>query len=318
MLHTRQRLGAFILVLGCVFCVGGTRGWAQSTPHEQMPAVIHVVDKTDTLAAIARLYYGDVRLERVIVAENGLLGRGATPIASGMRLLIPLVYYYRVREGDTWASIANRYYGSPSRAFVIAAANSKLSSNANRPAVDAEVIVPYPVKHVVSANEAISQVAAWYTSDKNMTATVKRFNGITSNKVKRGGVLLIPLSNLVLSTEGKRLLSIKADEPEEPARVHQKQERALDELARLEHALVAARYLEAHAIANRLLGTTTLTLEQHQQVLIALAQIYVAFERSDLASDILRQLRKLSPAYTFDVKRMSPKVLDLWNKIQAN
>lgn len=66
----------------------------------------YVVRKGDTLAGLARRYYGDWRLWTVIAWANGIKRVGDLKV--GLKLTIPAVERYVVRAGETLYSICKR------------------------------------------------------------------------------------------------------------------------------------------------------------------------------------------------------------------
>src|SRR5690606_37890553 len=103
-------------------------------------AYVHTVRSGETLASIAQRYYGDPRRESILVAETGLTAQGGAAIVVGLRLVIPWSTYHRVGPGETWAKLAERFYGDARRAFVLQEANR---SGVEQPPEGAELLVPY-------------------------------------------------------------------------------------------------------------------------------------------------------------------------------
>lgn len=75
----------------------------------------------DTLSELASRHYGDPSLATFIAAANGLTEPGT--IAAGQQLIVPDLLRHEVLAGDTLSELASRYYGDPSLAPLIAAAN---------------------------------------------------------------------------------------------------------------------------------------------------------------------------------------------------
>ena len=238
------------------------------------PTFVHVVREGETLASIAQAYYGDPRRESVLVAENGLETEGGAAIVIGVRLVIPHVEYHRVVAGETWQSIAEHYLGSPLRAFAIQEANPGIESG--QPAEGAELLIPYPLRHVCDQRDTLPTLGLEYFGDRSTGAVMLRhFNHMRpSARVTRGQVILVPLSDLVLSEEGQRM--VDAAMPAVPTgggsgEVRELQERITAELPGLQDEVHAGQFTEALAHGSRLLGAGELTGNQIVTIERALA-----------------------------------------------
>src|SRR5690606_1071959 len=75
---------------------------------------IHGVEPGEALASIAQLYFGDPKKERALRLENQI-GGDEVRIVPGMRLQIPFVTFHKAAPGDTWASLAAKFYGDERR-----------------------------------------------------------------------------------------------------------------------------------------------------------------------------------------------------------
>lgn len=275
--------------------------------HADGHGYVHVVRPGETLASIAQRYYGDARRESVLVAENGLTTQGGAAIVVGLRLRIPQVSYHRVSPGETWAQIATQHYGDPRRASELISANPQVAGS--QPDVDAELLVPYPLRHVARQGETMRRVAQLYYGDQGEAARLMRFNAIRRQRLSRGQVVLVPLTDLVLSDEGRSVIEAATDERVSSGEVRELQTRIAAELPVLHEHVRRGRYAEAVALGNRLLGAGDLTGNQIVTIHRELAVAYVALDRPDLAIDALVAALERQPDLELDTGRTSPTVL---------
>jgi LysM repeat protein len=268
---------------------------------------VHVVRSGETLASIAQRYYGDPRRESVLVMENGLNVQGGADVVVGLRLNIPTVSYHRVSEGDTWARMAERYYGDPRRTSALIDANG---GDATQPDVGAELLVPFPLRHVAGQHDTINSVAQLYYGRTDAGATLRRFNNIRGNRLNRGQIILVPLADLVLSEEGKAIVAAEMGQPQHSGgEVRALQQRIDEQLPTLRELGRRGRFTETVALGNRLLGAGELTGNQIVSIHRELAVAYVALEREDLAIASFREVIARQPDIELDSIRTSPKVL---------
>lgn len=267
----------------------------------------HVVGPGETLASIAQRYYGDPRKETVLVAENGLTEQEGVRIVTGMRLSIPSVAYHTVIAGESWASLAQRFYGDPRRSFVLVDANH---AEPDEPAVGAELVVPYPLRHVASQGETMQRVAdAYLGGSEESVRMLMRFNGVTSSRLTRGQVVLVPLAGLVLSDEGRAARDAVTGSSS-GGEVRALQEAVSVQLPLLSEHVRRGRYLEAIALGHRLLGGGHLTGNQIVTIERELGTAYVALDRIDDAIAAFRTALERQPDLELDTVRTSPRVLE--------
>lgn len=275
----------------------------------------HVVRAGETLASIAQKYYGDPRRESVIVAENGLSGSASVPIVVGLRLSIPSVSYHRVAAGETWNAIAERYYGDASRAFVITDSNRNARE---QPSEGAELLVPYPLRHVAAPSDTLARIAeVYYRNADEGARLLRRFNGVTGQRLARDQVILVPLSDLVLSDEGRAAITAASGAPQ-GGTVRTLQDNIDAQLPILATHNRRGRFLEAVSLGSRLLAYGELTGNQIVSIQRELATAYVALGRTDMAVRAFRAALDRQPDMQLDSARTSPTVMQAFDRARAS
>lgn len=288
---------------------------AASTAHARdHRAYVHVVRPRETLASIAQRYYGDPTRETVLVAENGLWMEEGSPITVGTRLVIPWVRYYRVKEGDNWQQLADRFYGHKQRAFLLINANDGRAGR--QPEPGAELRVPYPVRHVAERGQTLGDIASLYygTSTRDRVRELRRFNRIRQRRLPPGRIVLVPLYHLELSDEGRSIVERETGRPPSTGEVRKLQKRIDEQLPELEKRIDRGHYAEAVAFGNRLLGAGKLTGNQVVTIHRRLATAYVALGRKDMAVRAFRAALERQPDLQLDPIHHSPTVIAAFRK----
>jgi hypothetical protein len=222
--------------------------------------------------------------------------------------LIPTVHYHRVEEGETWTQLAERFYGDGRRAFTLTESNP--TSSAKAPDVGAEILVPYPLRYFGAAHDPVRQAAKeYYDGGTKAILNIRRFNAMKPSRTGRGDILLLPLTDLVLSAKGKKLAAEAGMLPKEHGEVRDKQLHIHDELPELHEHVVRGRYVEAVAMANMLIGEGDLTGNQIVTIERELGTALIALERDDLALGAFKTMLEKQPDAEFGIGTTSPKVL---------
>lgn len=277
---------------------------------------VHVVQRAETLASLAQLYYGDPAREAVLAGENGLGTSGAAQLRVGMRLVIPWSSTHHVATGETWASLAERFYGDEERAFVLMMANG--AGTGDQPEEGAELVVPYPLRYVTSVGDTPKRIAMRFypTNSRSGLRILRRFNRMRG-RVERGETLLVPIADLELTDAGRQLVEKTTGQRVSALAVQDSRKVFEQHLSELNAHVASGRYVEALSLGNRLMGARRLMSQQVVTIQRALGTAYVAVGRDDLAAEAFRIALRRQPQLELDLARTSPKVLAAFNEAKA-
>ena len=269
----------------------------------------HVVKKGETLAHLAERTYGRVEMEQLLVAANGLDAGGGVPIVAGMRLEVPALGHHRVTAGETWAGLADQLLGDERRSDVLAVANGSMPWLA--PADGQELIIPYNLRYVAGANDSLLTIAYRFLAKRDLAWMLDRYNHLKGEVVHRGDVVLVPLTDLPLTPEGRAEAASAGAlvRAEGAGKAIEAQRRAEAELPQLAADVRAGRWAEAIARANRVLGYGDLSRPEVAAVQRALTEAYVALDATGLAETACTAWREADPDAALDPVELSPKIL---------
>jgi LysM repeat protein len=270
----------------------------------------HIVSQGETLAQIAMRFYGTPRFEAAIAGANALDAHGGSAIVAGQPLEIPAPAHHRVKEGDTWFSLARAFLGDPKRADVLARANGAVAWVP--PVESQEIEVPAVVAHIAAEGDTIASLGQRYLGDLNKGWELDIYNGRdTKQKLLRGDVVLVPLIDLSLTEDGKKAARAAAERTrtEGGGQAYEAQRRAEADIPPLLSDVRAGRYVDAVAKGNRLLGSGELTRPQLAAIHRALVEAYVALDANGLAAGSCSAWKaNAGGEVRLDARSISPKI----------
>jgi phage tail protein X len=269
----------------------------------------HVVKKGETLASIAERTYGRVQFEQILVAANGLDAGGGVPIVTGMRLEVPAVGYHRVAAGETWAQLAEQLLGDTRRSDVLAIANGSMPWLP--PADGQELLVPFNLRYVAAGNDTLLTIAYRFLGERDKAWMLDGYNHRKGDPVRRGEVVLVPLTELPLTPDGRAEAASAGAlvRAEAEGKAREAQRRAEAELPLLAADGRAGRWVEAVSRGNRMLGYGELARPEVAAIQRALTEAYTALDAEGLAETACTAWRAADPASELDPMELSPKIL---------
>lgn len=269
----------------------------------------HVVQEGETLAQIAERVYGRVQMEQVLVAANGLDTGSGVPIVPGLRLEIPALGHRRVRAGETWASLAKELLGSADRSDVLALSNDSMPWI--EPPDGQEILVPYNLRYVAGPTDSLPSVAYRFLGERDKAWMLDKYNRLKQKPLRRGAVILVPLTELPLTPAGKAEAASAGAlvRAEGAGQVREAQRRADAEIPQLVSDVRSGRYIDAVARGSRMLGYGELAAHQIAAIQRQLVEAYVALDATGLAETACGAWRRADPAAALDPVELSPKIL---------
>jgi LysM repeat protein len=275
----------------------------------QATAFTHTVQKNETLAQIAERTYGRIQYEKILVAANALDAQGGSPIVAGERLEIPALDHYRISAGDTWLGLAKQLLGDPDRSIVLAQANDTMPWIA--PAEGAEIIVPYNLRYIATQADTIVTITQRFTGEKEKAWVYDQYNHLKGQPVRRGDVILVPLTNLPLTEAGKaEAMAADATTRSQAAGLAREAQRKVEsEMPVLLGDIRGGRYVDAITRGGKLLALGELTRPQLALIHRQLTEAYAALDAPGLAAASCAAWRENDAKVRLDPVMLSPKIM---------
>ena len=301
------RLVALVLAGAALVSAGPE---AKAFPHVVKKGETAVpMPNLETLAQIAERTYGRVQMEQILVAANGLDAGGGIPIVAGMRLEVPAVGHHRVTAGETWAGLAEALLGDERRSDVLAIANGSMPWLP--PSDGQELIVPYNLRYVVGQHDSLLTIAYRFLGERDKAWMLDGYNRRKGDPVRRGDVVLVPLTELPLTRAGRAEAASAGAlvRTEAEGKAREAQRRVDAELPLLAGEVRAGRWVDAVSRANRMLGYGDLSRPELAAIQRALTEAYVALDAEGLAETACTAWREADPTSVLDPVELSPKIL---------
>jgi len=149
---------------------------------------VHTLAAGETLAGVARAYYGESWKSVYLTARNALPFDKEAPV--GTKLIVPASFLYRVKRGDSLGSIAKKFLGADERYKAV------MQENGIKAAADLEpnrdLLLPFHIKHTVATGESLATIARRYFRSSKRVAFIQEYNDL-GGEPKVGDKLIIPI-----------------------------------------------------------------------------------------------------------------------------
>jgi len=282
--------------------------------HAQDTAVQNYkVKPNDTLELIAAEYYGDRNHAIFIMVENKMTH--PRPLKPGERLKIPVTREITTVPSDTFQTLADKYLGNPRRASFLADFNHK-GVDDSLPA-GTPLTIPFHVTHTAQNTETLASIAAAYTGDPKNADLLRLYNFLDRDAIDKGESIVVPIYNVAVKPA--KLPPIDADASSR----RQKQQAAMATAATaLPAARVAWRAGNYEEIEHQLVDLESsdrdyLPMPVASEIGILLGCAYVAFGNDAAAMAAFQHVRERDRAVKLDRYHYSPKILEVWEKVDG-
>jgi hypothetical protein len=268
-----------------------------------------VVQPGETLASLSERFYGRIQMERIVSTANNLENSNVRGLTPGMLLDIPAVTYRQVHQHETWKSLARELLGDERRHILLA------QINGHKPWIEPElgqlIVVPYNLSWVATGEESLATLAYRFLGSTKHAYRIVQYNDLDEDGPERGDVVLLPLHELNLTTEGQAAAELAAAQLTTQAHGDhfRKQQDSKTEEKHLSEDIRGGRYVSAVARGTKLLASGKLTQSGRAQVHFHLLEAYVALDARGLARTSCEAWRSLLPDQVLDPLTTSPKIL---------
>ncbi len=286
--------------------------------------VTHTLRDGETLQQVARYFYGSSWKASYITGRNGLSAEAdAKP---GKSYVVPGSWVYKIRKGDSLASIAKRELGDKERYRFIMTANG--ITDINDLEVGRELIMPFVLKHTVAASESLAGITKLYFHGTKQMKLLQEYNALASTSVTPGTKLLVPIVDKdTLDLKKKSPMPKGAATTPAPDETVDPEKRPADPplaavpppeeandktpAARIRRAIKqyhAGEFDESCRDLERLLGEPRLNRDERTRVIEYCGYCAVAFDQNGPALDYFSKWIEMKPDAQLDPVFTSPKI----------
>jgi LysM repeat protein len=196
---------AYMLVFVMLFIFSSTAVSAGVTKHSVRPG--------ESLAVIAKNFYGDPALFEIVALYNGI--RDPSKLGVGSRISLPYSDAVVIKRGQSLSLISSKYLSDPLLYPVLAEING-LSDPTNVPA-GTMIRIPVMISYRLQKGESISTVADRFYGDPRSYSVIALSSGISdAGRVKSGTRLKVPMV-LVKRSQSPRSEVAKPPKKKAPA-----------------------------------------------------------------------------------------------------
>ncbi|MCP4606180.1 MAG: hypothetical protein GY847_37650 [Proteobacteria bacterium] len=271
----------------------------------------HIAREGETLKQLAVRYYGRPDMSMVIRAANGFLHPDDGSLTQGEQVEIPEASFYKIRNGDTWAEIANQRLASPQRGRFLANMNDY--EKKDMPPPGTIIKIPYHLRHIFAGDETLKSVTKLYFGKKRTYRWLKQYNLTRKKRFKKFDIVIVPLLNLTLTKEEQERIKTERAENFTDEDI-ENQKKTIKEITKIRKMFKNGLYVKMVATAQRLIGRGKLTVPQKIGVHKFLGSAYVALEERQLAIESFIKALSLQPAMELSPITTSPKILEAFHK----
>ncbi len=182
--HKRARLSVLLGVL--VLGAPGSALWAQ-----QFIGFRHQPKPEESLSHIALIYYGKPDKYIHLVAANRLPDPDHLPLDRS--LVIPTVWTYVLKKGETIHQVAARYLKASRHADFLAWVSKLRSPKEAKPG--SALSIPFLIEHKAAKDQTFAEIAARYYDDVQAMGMLKKFNSrqASASSLKAGETIFVPI-----------------------------------------------------------------------------------------------------------------------------
>ena len=280
--------------------------------------VRHEVRPGETLASLAKRYYGSTALGEMLGTYNGLAGK----LEPGTTLRLPSGRDYVARAGDSWSHLAETQLGDAALAVLLAELNG---SSAEAPLrIGQQLTIPVLVDYRVAPGDSFARIARRFYGGPDRAGFLQRLNRTGNARwLQVGQLLRVPLTQSLAEppapeSDQHRAARAEAARPgtttDLPSvAVAPVLDGLREELRRgmsaysdgsYDTALERLEPLRAEVMARG-------SLRDQRELLRHLAFAYVAYGRTEEACSAYRALMAIEPSQPLDPDRISPKIREV-------
>jgi LysM repeat protein len=286
--------------------------------------VVYTAKSGDTAESIAADYYGNRSLALFISEGNGLGKEGR--LRPGQKVRIPTAFRYKVRRGDTFEALAQKFLDDKRRAALLASFSGLKVSDKLREGQ--ELVIPFQHLHQAEAPESLASVARAFYGEPSRAKLLQEFNFRSSPMLAKGEKIVVPIAHvrirsvrLQASPPPKPAAKKDKDKEKEPvpalaaapAKEAQKREEELAQrvgaqLMLAEKSYKDGSYSDVPAALDKLLTDEDPSESQLAEIFKLKAFSYVALGMDELAVNAFREVIARKPDLAFDEATVSPKI----------